>query len=370
MQISSSVSTSPSEAFEVLRTCLSYRPAAARRDTLQSFVDTGLDWDVIRREAARHRVLPLVYRRLESLLGEGLPASVRETGREHRRGIRIRNTFLIQELGGLAECFDQTDLPFLVMKGPVLARTAYGDIALRHSVDADVFVPKEQFSEVEHKLQNLGYEYAEKRKAVSGWRKSLSLYLDGQWEFQRGRSFTLDVHTRLMPPGYSFPSDFQPFWKRAQPVCLSEEVTVHGFSVEDRLLVLAHHGIKNQWRALRHVADIAAVIWEEDDLDWERLLARAERIEATRALKLGLCMAHELLDVPLPPHVEEWSLEESMDEITASMKGYLRDRPEKSALAYWKRVRLQLATKDTLAGQLRYGAHSLLQHLWSTLLRP
>jgi len=362
--------TSGPDAYELIRTCLSHRSEAARRSALQPFFEDGIDWSLVQQEARRHRVLPLLYRELENLLGSCLPSSLREQIREHWRGERIRNTFVIQELGRLAQHLQAADLPFLVMKGPVLAKTAYGNIALRHSVDSDVFIPKKKFSEVEHALLELGNEYTEKRKAVAGWRKALSLYLDGQWEFRRGRSFTLDVHTRLMPPGYSFPSNFQPFWERARPVQLSDEVSVPGFAPEDQVLVLAHHGIKNQWRALRHIADIAAVIWEEDDLDWERLLARAERIQATRALKLGLYMAHELLDVPLPPHVEEWSLEESMDEITASMKGYLRDRPEKSALAYWKRVRLQLATKDTLAGQLRYGAHSLLQHLWSTLLRP
>ena len=232
---------SGSEAYELLRTCLSHRSAAARRSALQSFVDAGIDWDVVQREARRHRVLPLLYRALEEVLGPDLPSSLREQAEEHRRGVRIRNTFVVQELGRLTECFDRADLPFLVMKGPVLARTAYGDIALRHSVDADVFVPRTRFSEVERALHDLGYEYAEKRKAVAGWRKRQSLYLDGQWEFQRGRSFTLDVHTRLMPPGFPFPSDFSPFWERARPVRLSEEVTVQGFSAEDRLLVLSHH---------------------------------------------------------------------------------------------------------------------------------
>jgi hypothetical protein len=236
-------------------------------------------------------------------------------------------------------------------------------------VDADVAIPSDQFSEADRLLRELGYEHAAKRKRMSGWRASLSRYLDGQWEFTRGNTFTLDVHTRLMPPGYSFPPDFHPFWNRARPVRLADDVFVQGFSPEDRLLVLVHHGIKNQWRALRHVADVAAVI-RGGDINWELLCNRAEKMNVTCALGLGLRMSHDLLDVRLPDHVEDRFLDNSMENVSASMKSYLQSRPQQSALPLTDRVRLQMATKDALTDQVRYGTHSALQHLWSGLLRP
>ena len=358
------------DAYEFLRRCLSHRSTTERRSALQPFLDAGVDWSVIRREARRHRVLPLLFHALEEVLGDRLPSSLQDQIREHRRGVRIQNTFVIQELGRVHRRFEDAGLPLLAMKGPVLAQTAYGDIALRQSVDADVVVPRDRFSEVDRLLRELGYEYAEKRKPMWGWQEALSRYLDGQWEFTRGNTFTLDVHTRLMPPGYSFPSDFYPFWERARAVQLNGDVDVHGFSPEDQVLVLAHHGIKNQWRALRHIVDIAAVIRGHDDLDWDLLRSRAGEMHAARALKLGLHMAHDLLDVTLPRSIWEWSLIEGMDSVAAPLKTYLQNRSEKTALAYGDRVQLQLATKDTVAGQIRYGAHSLLQHFWSALLRP
>ena len=367
---SASAEMSGSDVYELIRACLSHRSESARRSALQSFLDAGIDWPLVQQEAQRHRVLLLLYRALEDVLGPRLPSSLHEQIREHRRGVRIRNTFVIQELGRIAQHFEAVDLAFLAMKGPVLAKTAYGDIALRHSVDADMFVPREHFSEVESALRDLGYEYTEERKAVADWRKALSLYLDGQWEFSRGRSFTLDVHTRLMPPGYPFPSDFQRFSKGARSVQLSDKVSVPGFAPEDQLLILAHHGIKNQWRALRHVADIAAVIRGSEDLDWELLRSQAEKMRATRVLKLGLCMAHDLLEVTLPLPIKKWALGAFIRDVAAPMKTYLRSRSQKSSLAYGERVQLQLATKDTIMGQIRYGVHSLLQHFWSTLLKP
>jgi hypothetical protein len=172
-----------------------------------------------------------------------------------------------------------------------------------------------------------------------------------------------------MPPGYSFPPDFHPFWDRARPVRLADDVVVQGFSPEDRLLVLVHHGIKNQWRALRHVADVAAVV-QGGDINWELLCGRAETMNATRALGLGLRMAHDLLGTSLPARAKEWALGAPMEDIAASMTAYLQSRPQQSALPLTDRVRLQMATKDALADQVRYGAHSALQHLWSGLLKP
>jgi len=360
---------SGTDAYEFIRICLSHRTEAARRDALKPLLESGIDWELVQREASRHRVLPVFFQVLENLLGKDLPASVREQSREHHRGLRIQNTFAIQELKRIAERFEDADLPVLALKGPVLSQTAYGDISLRRSVDTDIFVPKERFSEADCLLKEIGYEYADKRKGITGWRRKLSLYIDGQWQFTRGNSFALDVHTRLMPPGYSLPSDFHRFWKRARPVRLTDEIEVQGISAEDQVLVLVHHGIKNQWWALRHVVDLAAVIHEED-IDFGLLRSRAKEMEVTRALKLGLCMAHDVLEVSLPTSVKEWSLRDPIQGVAASMKSYLQNRSQKSALTYGERVQLQLATKDTFRSQLRYVAHSLLQHLWSEVLRP
>jgi len=369
IQASAHAEMSGPEAYELIRVCLSHRSDAARREAVQSFLDSGVDWDTVQRKARWHRVLPLFFRALKDLLGPERPSSLCEQAREHRRGVRIQNTFVAQELGRVHRRFEEDGLPLLAMKGPVLAQAAYGDIALRQSADADVAIPGDQFSEADRLLRDLGYEHAVKRKGMSGWRASLSRYLDGQWEFTRGNTFTLDVHTRLMPPGYSFPPDFHPFWDRACPVRLADDVVVQGFSPEDRLLVLVHHGIKNQWRALRHVADVAAVV-QGDDINWELLCGRAETMNATRALGLGLRMAHDLLGTSLPARAKEWALGAPMEDIAASMTAYLQSRPQQSALPLTDRVRLQMATKDALADQVRYGAHSALQHLWSGLLKP
>lgn len=357
-------------AFEVVCTCLSSRSDAARRDTLRSLGSADLDWETVRQEAARHRVLPLFDRRVESLLGEECPDSVREHGREHRRGIRIRNAFLADEVGRVVHAFREADLPVLAHKGPVLSKAVFGDIAARHSVDMDVVIPRTRVRQADRLLRDMGYEHAANRSPLKGWRRTLSLYLDGQWEYTRGASFLLDLHTRILPPGYAFPTSPQTFWERSQPVALRDDITVPSFAPEDRILVLAHHGVKNQWRILRHVVDIAGALRASSALDWSLLRNRARKQRATRATQLGLFLAHDLLEVPLPAPIRDWVDTPTIRRVGGRMSAYLRTRHETDALRYRDRVQLQLATKDTFAAQLRYGAHSVLHHLWDSILRP
>lgn len=365
------VEMSGPEAYDFIRTCLSHRPVAARREMARSYLETGVDWTTVRREARRHRVLPFFFRTLDHLLGAQLPDSIRNQIEEDRRGVRIQNTFLSQELGRIAQQFEDATLPLLAMKGPVLAKTAYNDLATRHSVDLDILVPKAKFSEAERVLHNLGYEYAAKRKRLTGWRKRFSLYLDGQWQFTRaGGAFSLDVHTRVMPPGYPFPTSFEPFWKRARKISLSEDVSVWGFAPEDMVLILSYHGIKNQWRALKYVLDLAELIRATPDLDWSAIVERARQMKSTRVLRLGLSLSQEVLEASLPEDIQKWIRSNPMDNTSLMIKKHLEEWDHSPVLPYRKRVQLQLATKDTVASKLRYGAYSTLQHLWSTFLKP
>lgn len=63
------------------------------------------------------------------------PADVRtQSSLDHLQSVRA--------LGTLAGCLEAADVPWLVMKGAVLANLLYGDGGLRRSIDIDVLVPR------------------------------------------------------------------------------------------------------------------------------------------------------------------------------------------------------------------------------------
>lgn len=356
-------------AYKFIRTCLSHHSESRRRETARMFVETGEGRPVVQREATRHRVLPLFYRTLEELLGDALPASLSDEIERHRRGVQIHNTFLVQELGRIVRHFDDHEFPFLTFKGPVLAQVAYGDLATRRFDDLDLVVPQTRFKEAERLLQHLGYDETASRKQLSGWRAALGRHLDGQWQFMRGSIFAVDLHTRIVTSGYSFPAGIHPFWDRSTEIQVFDNVVVQGLSSEDRILILSYNGIKNQWRRLRYVTDIAHSLSRATDLNWPLLIERAQELKATRVLKLGLYMTHDVLGVRLPDDIQSWIDDRVVEDVASRMQKYLRSRHQVSSLSFGERVRLQLMMKDTVGGQIRYCVHSLLRHLWSDLVR-
>jgi hypothetical protein len=232
-----------------------------------------------------------------------------------------------------------------------------------------VVIPRTRFKEAERLLRHLGYDETASRKQLSGWRAALSRHLDGQWQFMRGSTFTVDLHTRIVTSGYSFPSGIQTFWDRSREIQVLDDVAVQGLCPEDRILILSYNGIKNQWGRLRYVADIAHSLSRATDLNWSLLTERARELQATRVLKLGLCMARDVLGARLPADIQSWIEEEVVQNVANHMQKHLRSRHQVSALPYRKRIRLQLVMKDTVASQIRYCVHSLLRHLWTDLLR-
>ena len=336
---------------------------------IRSLTRKNVEWPLVRRLGYIHGVLPLLYHSL-STCKSSLPEGWRDDIEQHTRVTQIHSAFLVQELGRLVDAFTAHGIRTLALKGPVLAQVAYGNVGLRRYVDLDVLIPAERFSEAQDLLHEIGYRGAQSKQKIQGWRKELHLALSGQWPFVcKNGPFVIDLHTRLMPPGYSLTADFEPFWARSKNVQIGD-VEVRSFAPEDMLVILCFHGVKNQWRALKHVVDVAALIQSQPTLDWQSVIERAESTRASRILKLGLQLAYEVVEAPLPSVIQKWIDHAPMDDVAGSMMVYLRNRHKKAELTYGERVWLQLATKDAIADQLRYSGYSLMQHLWTGILEP
>src|SRR5207253_975904 len=67
------------------------------------------------------------------------------------------------------------------------------------------------------------------------------------------------------------------------------------------LLILCVHGANHCWLRLNWLCDVAELLRRNPALDWPALAAEAERWGCRRILTLGLLLAHDLLDAPLPP---------------------------------------------------------------------
>jgi hypothetical protein len=292
--------------------------------------------------------------------------------KEYQRSVTIRNTFIIRELGRVLQLLDDDGIPALVLKGPVLAKVAYGDVNLRRYLDIDVLIERKHLNAAESTLLQNGYTLFNKVSRLGPYRRAIFQYLSQQRAFRRGNgTFNLDLHTRLMPPGMPYTVPFEELWERSEQMAFGSGVHVQRFTAEDALLVLCFHGAKNQWSALKHVYDVAALITSVD-LDWNTVADRAQRVQAERILGLGLLLVQRMVGSAIPPEVlEQLDLPDALREAAPKLEARMKRRESNQpvSLSYTERVKLYLLLQDTLANKCRYALFSAARNVWDKWLK-
>lgn len=267
--------------------------------------DRDVDWERFDRVANGHHVRPLVYRVLLDDHTASLPADAVERWRSYvDRNTRL-NLHQTGELVRILDEFDERGVPALPFKGPVLAGAAYGDISLREFVDLDIIVDGDSYSQSREVLRDRGYEV--RHKTLSGDRltsvqETLIVEFGREAEFvHESDSLAVDLHWRFLPRRSAFPVAFEDAESRRESVAVAGS-TLPALSTTDALLLLAVHGTRHCWRHLRETCDLAALV-RAQDVDWEGVVRRAEEGGCRRRLGVGLQLARELLNCPVPESV-------------------------------------------------------------------
>ena len=220
--------------------------------------------------------------------------------------MRARRTVLCScaSWAGSHGVFEREGLSVIAMKGPVLAQSVYGGIALRPFVDLDLVIDRARFGEAERVLTAEGYQC----RALTPFQKRSYLFIHGQFTFWRrmasmGSALSVvDLHTAMMPPGYSYTEDFDSLVGRSRMMRFGTS-EVRTLEPVDLLEVLCYHGFKNRWDRLKYIADVAELLRATPDLSWDAVYARARAMRSRRVLWLGLSLAEQVLDAPLPERV-------------------------------------------------------------------
>ena len=71
----------------------------------------------------------------------------------------------------------------------------------------------------------------------------------------------------------------------------------------DNLLFLCCHGTKHNWGALSWLVDVAELVRGQPSLDWDAVLRWSRVLGRRRPVQLGLHLAHQLLEAPVPSEV-------------------------------------------------------------------
>jgi hypothetical protein len=302
------------------------------------------DWEAVLHLAARHHCSQLAYHHLAKAGAASVPASVMaELRREYHHNAATQLRSLGEFLELLAE-LEAAGAPAVVWKGPALALGVYPSPELRVFGDYDVIVRSGDLPRVRETLARRGFEsrleadddelFLQPGQDVSVWNP--------------GTGLNLDVHSGVVHRYWSSAMDCEQLWHRSQER-RSGTVRFRELEPASHIIALCLHGAKHRphpWPALKWITDLEAFTRVFPPSGWEPLLARAAREGCLRRLLLGLQLAADLLDAPLPAVVTDALA--THPEVAALVPA-IRERllePDALHFSFADRLAFDLATRE------------------------
>jgi len=274
-------------------------------DTAHQFKELlrqDINWDHLLNVAHSHGVLPLLYWTLKHHGSEAVPKTIFDQLQNYFLNNARFNLTLTGELLRILNLFDHDGIPAIPFKGPILAHSGYGNIALREFVDLDLLIRKKDFLKVKEMLLAEGYFPIFK---LNPHQERAFIRTQPEYHFQhKENGFQIEILWEFAPRAFSFRLNLEHLWERRECVSLSGK-EILTLCPEDLLLILCVHGFKHGWSCLEWVCDIAEWVrsHKEKGINWDQLMGQAARLGCDKTLLLGLSLAIDLLGAVVPDDV-------------------------------------------------------------------
>ena len=293
--------------FALLLACarLVLDPATEQRAV--ALVARGLDWERLYALADKHGLRPLLFRHLgEGRLGP-IPPTFESKLWRHAEQLRRRNRQMESALVELSDRLRGAGIPVLAHKGPVVARRAYGDAALREYGDLDLLLPHADMRRAISLLAEDGYL---PKFPLSPAAEGAFLAASSQYHFMLVHGDTgllVELHWKTDNDYPVEASDRPGWWQRGSTLEIQGQA-IACLPADEFLLALCLHGSKHYWGSLHWLVDVAELLRGLDPGAWAGMLERVRGLQAERRLALALVLASKNLEVPAPLEVSTWAL--------------------------------------------------------------
>lgn len=278
-------------------------PDAVPAGDLQNAAAAVQDWGAVVSIAARHRVAAHV-RDAASREALALPERA-ASALQKTEFIRLATTMAIDAaLRRLGDAFGAAGVPFIVLKGPALARSIYPRRGLRPYGDLDLTVQDRHQVAAVGTLLDQGFR--EVRYAAEDARRQHTEHLHGCAAFHRqfesaDRQVLVELHTDPLQLGLQTSCEAAR-WQRAVPIPDFQNSLM--LCPEDQIVHLSTHVHKHGFDRLIWLKDLDRLIRvKQTGINWD-LVAHIARDEGVLgSVWYSLYLSQVLLSAPVPPAV-------------------------------------------------------------------
>ncbi len=309
----------------------------------------SFDWEWLVAAATRHAVLPLLARYITDF-PSGAPSSVIDSLRTKSDETAIRNLAMAAHLAELLAGLAGHGIEAMPIKGPALALSAYGNLALREFADLDVIVHPSDLPGARSALAKWGYEPV---VSLGTGGESALLRSDHHLPLADPEGRVVELHWALDRGLVRRSMGEAWIWRNARSVRILGGRAIPALSWSSLLVYLCVHGAKHSWARLGWLVDVARVLGAAPRGELDEAARLATAAGASRRLELGVDLACELLGAPLPT-----SLRWKRDGATAGLAAEVRtglfgaEAPSRS-----RQVAFQCRSRDRMLDAGAYCLH-------------
>jgi hypothetical protein len=261
--------------------------AVSRPDRPIDFDTSELDWDLLRKLAESHGLLPLVWEAVRKHAHCASSFALQHEAEQYgKRQLKLSSALL-----ALTQQFRNENIALLPYKGPTLAQQLYGNLALRQSVDLDILIRPAELRSAKEVLAGMGF------RQTLNHSRAQELFLESshcEAEFySESADVSVELHWAVLPIefGVNLPSSAT-FDEGTRILFCGAELPVA--TREESILWLAAHATKHCWNRLIFLSDFAHAL-SAPDLDVDRLMSRARAAHSESMVKFGVSLLQRVL---------------------------------------------------------------------------
>jgi hypothetical protein len=262
---------------------------------VKQLLTKGINWHNLIQFASFHKVIPLLLHTIEESTLQ-VPPSIFSYLKRRTCEIERSNLSILEEFFRLLKMFTENDIKVMLYKGFSIA-SFYGEMKLRQSDDLDILVRRKDFYKVHDLMLANGY--------CANWPmdiKQLKSFLkfEHSYHFHNDVGLEVDIQWRFASRNERLLLPIGKVWER----CVNQYFLGNQIPTLSKIDLLTsmclHHGIVNCWSQLRWIVDIAKVLTEAPESDWEDIILETTRLDLKRTLLVGSFLARKLFHITLP----------------------------------------------------------------------
>lgn len=264
----------------------------------------GPDWTEFLSLVVRHQTPALAWAALNRVPEITIPDLARRELQKLSDACRIQGMQHSLLLADVLKGLNCAGIPAMPLKGQFLSLELYGDLGLRHSLDLDLEVAREDLGRAQACLES------------KDWHLDSTLYSPSPRQWERFLRNEHDMHFVHSPTGrclelhwrnhWEAPDATSARWARSIP-SIWHRCSIQAMSPGDRTLHLCSHGGVHLWSRAKWLGDLACA-HSLGLLDWRAALNEARLSGQERVVLVALWLLHQVYGLSLPDLPENASM--------------------------------------------------------------